>query len=139
MIHIFKTVAAYDKHCRELRQRIVRNLEIKSGNGLLADFQTRQLLAKHKLPPVDGGPPMPVLYHRKAGKFVTFQVSFAGRVAIAAAAKARWAKSRGSGASANPGRKPKRKMSSAARAKMAAAASRSIEAGIGFQFSLTGR
>ncbi|MGD1084460.1 MAG: hypothetical protein ABSA47_06870 [Verrucomicrobiota bacterium] len=50
MIHIFKTVTAYEKHCRELRQRIVRTLETKSGNRQLADFQTRQLFAKHRLP-----------------------------------------------------------------------------------------
>jgi hypothetical protein len=50
MVHIFKTVAAYEKHCREEFHRIVLALEMKSRNRQLAEFQTRQLFAKYNLP-----------------------------------------------------------------------------------------
>ena len=50
MIHVFKTVAAYEKHCRDQFQRIVHTLELKSRNRQLAEFQARQLFEKYRLP-----------------------------------------------------------------------------------------
>ena len=50
MIHIFKAVAAFEKHCRDQFQRIVQALELKSTNRQLAEYQTRQLFKSRNLP-----------------------------------------------------------------------------------------
>jgi hypothetical protein len=50
MIHIFKTVASYENHCRDQFKRIVNALEVKCRNRQLAEYQARQLFKSCNLP-----------------------------------------------------------------------------------------
>jgi hypothetical protein len=50
MFKVFSTVAGYEKHCRELRQKLVRALEARSSNRQLAELMARQTFEAHGLP-----------------------------------------------------------------------------------------
>jgi hypothetical protein len=50
MFPVFSTVASYEKYCRELRQKLVRNLEARSRNHQLAELMARQTFEAHGLP-----------------------------------------------------------------------------------------
>jgi hypothetical protein len=50
MFKVFSAVAGYEKYCRELRQKLLRELEARSGNRTLADHVTRETFETHGLP-----------------------------------------------------------------------------------------
>ena len=50
MFKVFSTVAGYEKYCRELRQKLVHDLELRCRNRQLADYQARDILESHGLP-----------------------------------------------------------------------------------------
>jgi hypothetical protein len=50
MFQLFSAVANYEKHCRELRQRLVCDLEARCHNRQLAEYQAREVLESHGLP-----------------------------------------------------------------------------------------
>jgi hypothetical protein len=52
MFPVFSTVASYEKYCRELRQKLVRNLEARSRNHQLAELMARQTFEAHGLPAI---------------------------------------------------------------------------------------
>lgn len=50
MFKVFSAVANYEKYCRELRQKLVRDLEARSRNRTLAEHMAGDTLASHGLP-----------------------------------------------------------------------------------------
>ena len=50
MFRVFSTVAGYEKYCRELRQKLVHDLEQRCHNRQLAEYQARDILESHGLP-----------------------------------------------------------------------------------------
>jgi len=50
MFKVFSAVANYEKYCRELRQKLVRDLEARSGNRTLAEHMAQETLETHGLP-----------------------------------------------------------------------------------------
>jgi hypothetical protein len=50
MFKVFSTVAGYEKHCRELRQKLVHDLEHRCRNRQLAEYQARDIFESHGLP-----------------------------------------------------------------------------------------
>jgi hypothetical protein len=44
------TAAGYEKYCRELRQKLVHDLEARSRNRTLAEYMASYTLASHGLP-----------------------------------------------------------------------------------------
>ena len=50
MFKVFSAVAGYEKYCRELRQKLVRNLEARTHNRTLAEHMTQETLQTHGLP-----------------------------------------------------------------------------------------
>lgn len=50
MFKVFSTVAAYEKYCRELRQKLAHDLELRCRNRQLAEYQARDILQSHGLP-----------------------------------------------------------------------------------------
>jgi hypothetical protein len=50
MFKVFCTVAGYEKYCRELRQKLVQDLELRCHNRQLAEYQARDIFESHGLP-----------------------------------------------------------------------------------------
>jgi len=50
MFKVFSAVARYEKYCRELRQKLVRDLEARSRNRALAEHMARETFEAHGLP-----------------------------------------------------------------------------------------
>jgi hypothetical protein len=50
MFEVFKAVAGYEKFCRDLRVKLVRDLEKRSGNRALAEHIARETFENHGLP-----------------------------------------------------------------------------------------
>lgn len=50
MFKIFSTVVGYEKYCRELRQKLIRDFEAQSHNRALAEHMVRDLFESHGLP-----------------------------------------------------------------------------------------
>jgi len=50
MFEIFKAVAGYEKFCRDLRNKLLRDLEKRSGNRTLAEHIARETFDTHGLP-----------------------------------------------------------------------------------------
>jgi hypothetical protein len=50
MFKVFSAVANYEKYCRELRQKLVRDLEARSRNRALAEHMARDTFESHGLP-----------------------------------------------------------------------------------------
>jgi hypothetical protein len=50
MFKVFSVVAGYEKYCRELRQKLVRDLEARSRNRTLAEHMARETFESHGLP-----------------------------------------------------------------------------------------
>ncbi len=50
MFKVFSAVANYEKYCRELRQKLVRDYESRSRNRTLAEHMARETLNAHGLP-----------------------------------------------------------------------------------------
>jgi hypothetical protein len=50
MFKVFSAVANYEKFCRELRQKLVRDLEARSRNRALAEHMARDTFESHGLP-----------------------------------------------------------------------------------------
>jgi len=50
MFKVFSAVANYEKYCRELRQKVVRDLEVRSRNRTLAVHVASQTLETHGVP-----------------------------------------------------------------------------------------
>lgn len=50
MFKVFSAVAGYEKYCRELRQKLVRDLESRSKNRALAEHTARETFESHGLP-----------------------------------------------------------------------------------------
>jgi hypothetical protein len=50
MLKVFSAVAGYEKYCRELRQKLVRDLEACSRNRTLAEYMAREAFQAHGLP-----------------------------------------------------------------------------------------
>jgi len=50
MFKVFSAVAGYDKYCRELRQKLVRDLETRSKNRTLAEHIARETFETYGLP-----------------------------------------------------------------------------------------
>ena len=50
MFKIFSAVTGYEKYCRELRQKLVRDLEKRSGNPMLAEHIAKDTLQAHGIP-----------------------------------------------------------------------------------------
>jgi hypothetical protein len=47
---VFSVVVRYEKYCRELRQKLIRDLEARSGNRTLAEHMAGDTLQNHGLP-----------------------------------------------------------------------------------------
>jgi hypothetical protein len=50
MFEVFKAVASYEKYCRDLRNKFLRDLEKRSGNRTLAEHIARETFDTHGLP-----------------------------------------------------------------------------------------
>jgi hypothetical protein len=50
MFKVFSTVTGYEKYCRELRQKLVHDLELRCRNRQLAEYQARDILQSRGLP-----------------------------------------------------------------------------------------
>jgi hypothetical protein len=50
MFKVFSAVAGYERYCRELRQKLVRDLEMRSRNRALAEHMAQETLQTHGLP-----------------------------------------------------------------------------------------
>lgn len=50
MFKVFSAVANYEKYCRELRQKLIRDLEARSRNRTLAEHLAQEALQTHGLP-----------------------------------------------------------------------------------------
>jgi len=50
MFKVFSAVAGYEKYCRELRQKLLRDPEGRSGNRTLAEHVARETFEAHGLP-----------------------------------------------------------------------------------------
>lgn len=50
MFKVFGTVTGYEKYCRELRQKVVHDLELRCRNRQLAEYQARDIFQSHGLP-----------------------------------------------------------------------------------------
>lgn len=50
MFTVFSAVVGYEKYCRELRQKLVRDLEARSRNRALAEHMARETFEAHGLP-----------------------------------------------------------------------------------------
>jgi hypothetical protein len=50
MFKVFSTVAGYEKYCRELRQKLIRDLESRSKNRALSEHIARETFDSHGLP-----------------------------------------------------------------------------------------
>jgi hypothetical protein len=50
MFKVFSTVASYEKYSRELRQKLVHDLEQRCRNRQLAEYQARDIFESHGLP-----------------------------------------------------------------------------------------
>jgi len=50
MFKVFSAVASYEKYCRELRQKLVRDFEVRSRNRTLAEHMACETLQAHGLP-----------------------------------------------------------------------------------------
>lgn len=50
MFKLFSTVVGYEKYCRELRQKLIRDIEARSGNRTLAEHMANEQLESNGLP-----------------------------------------------------------------------------------------
>ncbi len=50
MFKVFSAVARYEKYCRELHQKIIKDLEVSSGNRTLAEHMAGEAFQTHGLP-----------------------------------------------------------------------------------------
>lgn len=50
MFKVFSVVAGYEKYCRELRQKLIRDLEARCRNRTLAEHMARETFEAHGLP-----------------------------------------------------------------------------------------
>jgi hypothetical protein len=50
MFKVFSAVANYEKYCREIRQKLVRDLEVRSRNRPLAEHMAQETMQTHGLP-----------------------------------------------------------------------------------------
>jgi hypothetical protein len=50
MFKVFSAVASYEKYCRELRQKLVRDLEARTRNRTLAEHMAKETMQTHGLP-----------------------------------------------------------------------------------------
>jgi hypothetical protein len=50
MIKVFSAVASYEKYCRELRQKLIRDFETRSRNRALAEHMAQETMQTHGLP-----------------------------------------------------------------------------------------
>jgi len=50
MIKVFSAVAGYEKYCRELRKKLIRDFEARSRNRALAEHMAQETMQTHGLP-----------------------------------------------------------------------------------------